>query len=168
MTPASLGQRGIIGVRPATAEDCDLLWRWVNEPAVRAASFNQHPIPWTDHVRWFNSRLASPDTAIYIVLDEQGTPIGQVRFEIGDEGTAQVGVSIAGERRGRGFGAAALQSGIRAFAMRSSVAVEARIRPDNEASLRAFERAGFERAGVVRVGTIEAVRMMFPSRPERA
>ena len=152
----------MISVRTATADDCALLWRWANEPAVRAAAFNSQAIPWDDHVEWFNERLASPDAVIYIAVDD-GMPVGQVRFDIDPAGGVQVDVSVAKEHRGRGLGAAALRSAVRAFAARRSAPIAARIRPENEASLRAFSSAGFVRAGVVRVGDAEAILMTLPA-----
>ena len=64
-------------LRPACLDDGRLLFDWVNDPAVRASAFDEVPIDWETHERWFQRRLADPGTTIYLAVDP-GTdePVG--------------------------------------------------------------------------------------------
>ena len=134
-------------VRPARTDDADLLLAWANDPVTRAASFHTEVIDRTGHLRWLAERLASPRTRLYIgELD--GVPVGQVRFELGTDGTAGGGISVAPAMRGRGLGRALLQAGLTAVwadPAFAGVPLVARVRVDNERSLRLFEGVGFRR-----------------------
>lgn len=138
-----------VDVRPATAGDARRLLDWANDPVTRAASFRTAPIGWPEHERWLAGRLASPSCRLLIGL-EGLDPVGHVRFELGEEGTAEVGISLDPGVRGRGLGTALLRAAISAargdpsFSARSFVA---RVRVDNAASIRLFLGAGFHPLG---------------------
>lgn len=125
-----------------------LLWNWVNEPEVRASSFQSDPISWKDHVRWFGRKMADSNCHMYIALDNNGTPIGQVRCEIQNDDIAVVSISIARGHRGRGYAAQVLQLGC--DTLRGTRRVKqfvGYIKPENTPSIRAFQRAGFVPSG---------------------
>ena len=136
-----------VTVRPARTEDADLLLAWANDPVTRAASFSSAVIDRPDHLRWLAERLASPRTRLYIgELD--GVPVGQVRFDLGPDGTAGGGISVAPAMRGRGLGRALLRAGVTAIwadPAFAGVTLVARVRVDNARSLRLFEGVGFRR-----------------------
>jgi N-acetylneuraminate synthase len=146
-------------VRRATDQDSRLLWHWVNDPLVRKAAFNSDPITWRDHLIWFDARLRSVDTILYVLETHEGIPVGLVRFDMTAPGAAEVDLSIALEWRGHGLGAKVLRLACDAFWCERPVKVVAHIRPENSASLRTFERAGFAHAGMEPVGVHIAVRM---------
>lgn len=142
-----------IVLRPALPTDSRLIWSWRNAPDVRAVAFDSDPIPWPRHEEWFARKLADPDCLLLIAEDEDG-PAGQVRFDLRKGASeAEISVSLTATRRGRGLGSALIESGVRAAASRYPTLhrVHAYIRPGNEASVRAFIRAGFSS-----VGTAEA------------
>jgi RimJ/RimL family protein N-acetyltransferase len=129
-------------LRPATPDDEARLLEWRNEPAVREGSFTQETVLPEEHASWFGRKLADPDVRVLIV-EHEGRPVGQVRLERSD-GEAEVHISLSGEARGGGLGSAALE--LAAEAARRQLGVDllvARIRPDNERSIRAFRAAGF-------------------------
>jgi RimJ/RimL family protein N-acetyltransferase len=136
-----------VELRPATMADARLLFDWANDPTTRAASFRTDAIEWPGHVAWLADRLGSPDARLVIGY-QGGLPLGQVRFELDADGTAEISVSVAPASRGRGVGVALVLAGIAmlradaAFAARRFVA---RARLDNRASLALFARAGFRR-----------------------
>src|SRR5581483_8142161 len=72
-------------IREARPEDARLLWEWANDPSVRSNSFNQEPIPWESHLRWYEKRLASPGTRFWL-LEVNSVPAGQIRYDRDDEG----------------------------------------------------------------------------------
>ena len=131
-------------LRAAELGDARLLFDWANDPIVRAQSFTQATIPWADHERWFARKLGDPRCLLWIAEDAQGQPVGQVRFDLGQDATAIISVSMAPDQRGRGYGATAIAQACAALRARhGSLTVLAYIRPDNLASQRAFSRAGF-------------------------
>jgi UDP-2,4-diacetamido-2,4,6-trideoxy-beta-L-altropyranose hydrolase len=133
-------------LRRATATDARLLWEWVNEPAVRAASISTEVIPWVTHEAWFARRIADPHCVIYVAEDERGHPVGQVRFE--GVRIATIDVSVASAERGRGLAALLIRMATwRLLVDTSCQRVEAWIKGENARSQRAFARAGYRRGG---------------------
>jgi RimJ/RimL family protein N-acetyltransferase len=146
-------------LRQATSEDCRLVWEWANEPAVRAASFNSNPIKWDEHVEWFNTRLQNSRCLYYIVLNDMGLPIGQVRFDTkGDQ--AEINVSISSDFRGHGFGGKAIRTASeRLFCETQVTRINANIKLENTASVHAFAKAGYKEMGVRLVKGQQALQM---------
>ena len=138
----------MVSVRSVTESDRELLYRWANDPDVRRNAFHTEAIAWAEHVAWFDNKIKSPDTRIYIVLDEQSNPVGQVRFDKTREGSAEVDISIESSSRGHGYGAQALRL-CSTLAMKELATghIIAKVRQDNTASIKAFERSGFKPQG---------------------
>jgi UDP-2,4-diacetamido-2,4,6-trideoxy-beta-L-altropyranose hydrolase len=136
-----------LALRRVREEDCRLIWEWANDPEARAVSLSSEPIPWETHVKWYAARLNDPGHLFYLALNGQQRPIGQIRFEItGTE--AVVSVNLAKEARGCGYGAALIVRGSeQCFADSRIHLIRAYIKPSNEASARAFARAGYTDAG---------------------
>ncbi len=140
-----------IELRPVQSADCRLLWAWANDPGVRAVSFSSAPIAWEPHVRWFQTRLADPHCLFYLAVNEAETPIGQVRLDVEDN-AAVISVSLAPEMRGQGYGGEILRiAAATAFATAPVATIHAYIKPDNDASVRAFQKAGFRANGATTI-----------------
>jgi RimJ/RimL family protein N-acetyltransferase len=134
-----------IALRPATADDARLLLDWRNDPDARAASFDQEEIDMGQHREWLAGRLADPGCALFVV-EREGLPSGSVRLEREGPDSAEIHIAIAPEARGSGVAGAALREASERVGELLGVAVvRARVKPGNEASLRAFRTAGFER-----------------------
>jgi RimJ/RimL family protein N-acetyltransferase len=134
-----------IRLRSATAADADVLLAWRNDAGTRAASFNSEEIPRDGHVRWLAAKLNDPDCALLIV-EAQGEAVGQVRLDRSDEDrdVAEIHIALDPAARGRSIGRRALRAAVgEAPAKIGAHRIEARVKPENEASLRAFEAAGF-------------------------
>lgn len=151
-------------LRRATPADCRQLWLWVNDAATRASSFNSADVSWPDHVAWFEARLASPDTRMYIAEADDGAPVGQVRFDVDVAGDAEMDVSLDAAWRGRHLAPGLLRMAAEAFLLEGPRRLVAHVRPDNLASQRAFERAGFRRVGPEAVNGHWSVR--YERRPD--
>lgn len=150
-------------IRDATQSDCRLLWRWVNEPHVRTSAFRSEWIPWREHVAWFKRKMGDTKCRIYILENDAGRAVGQVRFDRRDDGTAEVDINIDAHHRGRGYGTEALQRACRRlFGEAPLTAVVARIKVTNAASIRAFEKAGFAAVERRLVGGREVLLMLLP------
>jgi UDP-2,4-diacetamido-2,4,6-trideoxy-beta-L-altropyranose hydrolase len=150
-----------LALRQATAEDCSVVWEWANEPAVRAASFNSNPIKWDEHVDWFNTRLQNSSCLYYIVLNDMGLPIGQVRFDTkGDQ--AEINVSISSGFRGHGIGTKAIRTASEHLFCETQVTrINANIKLENTASVHAFAKAGYKKIGAGIVKGQEALQMVL-------
>jgi RimJ/RimL family protein N-acetyltransferase len=120
-----------------------LLLQWHNEPTTRAASLTTASVSLEDHRRWLASRLADTRCALFIIVTD-GEPIGQLRLDRLDDDLAEVSIGLAPEARGRGAGREALRLAATEAANRLGVKkLTARIKVDNQQSLRAFAAAGF-------------------------
>jgi RimJ/RimL family protein N-acetyltransferase len=148
-------------LRPATADDAEALLAWRNDPATRAASFDQDEIALEDHRAWLGRRLADP-ACVLLVVEEEGRASGSVRLEREDAGTAEIHVALAPEARGRGLARRVLrEASERAGELLGVDVVRARVKAGNESSLRAFRAAGFEAAGE-RDGVVDLTRPAQP------
>ena len=58
----------------AKEEDAKLLWQWANDPDLRNNSFNPKHIEWRDHLKWFENKISSDGTRIWI-LEHNNDPI---------------------------------------------------------------------------------------------
>jgi len=139
-------------LRQVREEDLELLWEWANDREVRTAAFSPEPIPWEEHVQWFRRKLREPTCFLFIALDDQNTPIGQVRFEIDEGEDANIDVSIDRSKRRSGHGALLISKAVEeVFRVAPVETVHAFIKPHNEGSIRAFEKAGFRKLGIENV-----------------
>ena len=136
-----------VRVRRVREQDCELLWHWANDPEVRARAFSTTPIPWTDHVTWFEKKIAFADCLLLVGIDAEDSPVGQVRFDSDAEGIGTIDISIDRSRRGEGFGLELLRAALRVARISGIRTARALVKPDNAPSLRLFAAAGFENVG---------------------
>jgi UDP-2,4-diacetamido-2,4,6-trideoxy-beta-L-altropyranose hydrolase len=150
-----------VRLRWARAEDCERLWGWRNQEQVRAMSFSSEPITRETHQSWFERKLADPACLLFVGVNAEEQPVGQVRFDLGEDASAEVSILIADQWRGQGYGTALLGSALRRmFAVANLRAVHALIKLGNGASIRMFERVGFHQAAersVDRIGSLHYV-----------
>ncbi len=146
---AELQQR-VLTLVPAQASDAQRLFDWRNAPETRAHSGSPETITFDGHRRWLAGVLTDPSRRLWIAMlgDEAGQPVGVVRFDA--ESHAQgLGATISIYRvpgvRGRGWGRAVIARGVALAgqAWPDLDRIDARISPDNQASLRAFAACGF-------------------------
>jgi spore coat polysaccharide biosynthesis protein SpsF len=135
-----------VRLRPVESDDVARLWRWRNDPAARAASFDEREIPLDTHREWFEATRRRADRALYIA-EADGTAAAALRLDL-DGAAAEVSINVAPEWRGRGVGVAALVTLSReAFGVRGLAGLTARVKADNAISRVVFERAGFAPSG---------------------
>lgn len=132
-------------LRLVAPTDSAQLLAWTNEPTVRQASFNPQLVSAEFHERWLNARLADP-YALLLLAEENtiGTPVGLIRFSIAHD-EATLSYLLGPEYRGRGWAALLLALGtthlVQTFTHLRRIVGHVQLR--NQASLRAFERAGY-------------------------
>jgi UDP-2,4-diacetamido-2,4,6-trideoxy-beta-L-altropyranose hydrolase len=137
--------------------DARLLWEWANDAETRRNAFTKAPIPYESHVAWLRRRLAMESTRLLIFTDSRG-PVGQVRFDVAD-GTAEVSIVVAPDRRGAGHGRAMLTEALNALRAEhgSRVRPRARVLAHNQRSLAMFGSCGFVPTMVERRDREEAI-----------
>jgi RimJ/RimL family protein N-acetyltransferase len=152
---------GDLRLRPVAEADCRLIWEWANDPETRALSFSQAAIPWERHLEWFRSRLQDPNTIFFVVTEGPSTPVGQVRFDLaGDEAVISVGLDR--RFRGKGHGSTIIRlAAEELFDARGTAVIHAYIKPNNEASRRAFAKAGFAETATTAVQGQPAAHMVL-------
>ena len=133
----------MINLRKVAVEDCRLIWKWANDPLVRAESFASDAIPYNDHVEWFKSKIKSPDCCFFIAENSNEKPFGQIRFELeGKEAVASV--SLDREFRNKGYGSKIIALASKKLFQISDVnVIHACIKKENVVSASAFIKAGF-------------------------
>lgn len=126
---------------------CHLLWAWANDPDVRTVSFSSAPIPWQEHVQWFHAKLQDPSCLFFIAIDSEDVPVGQVRYDL--KGSyALISLSLDRRQRNKGYGSTLLRlSAQTLFATTTHTVIHAYVKPENQASVRAFERASYINTG---------------------
>ena len=156
---------GRVQVRPATLADARFLFELRNDPVTRAASFRQGELRYRDHVAWLTSRLAQPErgTRVYVALLGKRR-VGQVRFDVAVPNVREeIAIAVARSQRGRGLGGEILT--LAATTLARTPRTLARIKPDNLASLGAFQRAGFRKSGPLRIRPGPHVVLIYRSKP---
>lgn len=135
-------------LRPARLDDAPFLLELRNDEEVRHQSRRRDPVRADEHGAWLASRLEAGERCRLYVACVNGEPIGQARLDLDETGAAEISVALAAAARGRGLGAAlislASERGSRELGARRVAAV---VREGNDASYRAFLRAGYVDAG---------------------
>jgi UDP-2,4-diacetamido-2,4,6-trideoxy-beta-L-altropyranose hydrolase len=148
---------GEIGLRLGVVDDAFLLWQWTNDPITRANSFNTEAVPWDVHQSWYAKKLASPDCRLWIMEFEQ-IPVGQIRYDRISAEAAQISLSVAPVVRGRGLGTMLLELTAPMAARELGVTwVRGIALSENQASQRAFAKAGFTVAEHKRIANRECL-----------
>ncbi|MBO0930727.1 GNAT family N-acetyltransferase [Fibrella aquatilis] len=148
--------------RLATPADAQLYFEWANDPVTRQQSFNSEPILWENHEAWFTRKLTDPNALMLVFEVQSGDPIGQVRFEKQADGEVVIGVSLDAYFRGKGLASTLIRAAVSQCQEQwGNTPIAAHIKPDNKASVRAFERAGFHFDHESRKFGVNALCLMF-------
>lgn len=136
-----------ITLRVADEGDMGRVWVWNNEPAARDASIRGESIPWPAHQRWYAAKLREQDSAFWIAEQPHIGAIGSVRIERRGEEDV-ISLALTPGVRGRGLGSVVIAEAVKQRRNAGSERpVVALVKPNNVASVKAFERAGFVLAG---------------------
>jgi len=133
----------MIKLRKVSEKDCRLIWKWANDPEVRAESFTPKAIPYNDHVIWFERKNNDPDSYLYIAENTDRKSVGQVRFEL-EGNDAIISISLDRKFRGKGYGSIIIAlASQKIFEISEVNVIHAYIKKGNIASKSAFQKAGF-------------------------
>jgi sugar phosphate isomerase/epimerase/RimJ/RimL family protein N-acetyltransferase len=93
---------GNIFLRDADYSDMNILYEWANDAETRSNAFSTDLIPFDDHKKWFNEKLSSKNTLIFIYHCGEKN-IGQIRFDIEND-ISIIDYTIAPSMRNQGNG----------------------------------------------------------------
>lgn len=134
-----------LSFRKATKSDCDLYFKWVNDPLVRDQSYNSTIVSLEDHQNWFQKKIIDIDWNFYLFENLENEKVGQVRIQKINGSEAIIGVSVDSLYRGKGYGITMLQlASIHFLNIHPDITINAYIKKGNLASKITFEKAGFD------------------------
>lgn len=132
-----------IRLRKATLDDCRTLFEWRNDPITVAMSLVSEPVPWENHVAWFESSLTNPKRHL-LVAELAGSPVGTIRFDDLDD-TSEISITVSPESRGQGMGTGLLEVADEWARMELGLdRIIARIKETNPASIAIFKKSGYQ------------------------
>jgi len=130
-------------IRRATLEDSRMVFEWANDALTRSVSFSHDVIQWEDHQQWYQHRMDDPGSKFFIAFNYKDAALGIVRFQI-EENKAIASINLSPDQRGKGYGSQFLRLASKRLFQESSICqIDAFIKPDNAASVRAFMHAGY-------------------------
>ncbi len=131
-----------IELRAATSDDSARLLGWRNDATTRAMSIERGEVSHTDHDRWLTSILSDSTRALFICTQAE-KEVGTVRLSARAAAESEIAITVAPEHRRKGLAHAILVAAERVARERGDRRLVAQIRMENEASMRAFKRAGY-------------------------
>lgn len=151
--PGAVFLRGdSVTLRTIEEEDVEFLRDAINDPEVREGLTTAHPINAEQEREYFEERVSNEeDVNLAICVD--GEIMGTIGLHDIDQraGNCEIGIWLAPEFHGRGFGTEASRLLIQyTFDELRMHRVLARVLAANEASARVWEKLGFEEEGVHR------------------
>jgi RimJ/RimL family protein N-acetyltransferase len=130
-------------LRRARSADAHMAWEWRNAESTRRHSFDSAPIPLDGHLSWWQAALDSHQR-ILLIGEVAGLPVGVLRFDL-DGVVGTVSIYLDPQLTGQGLGPVLLRAGTAwvQHNLRDAQRIEAFIKPQNRASVKAFIQAGF-------------------------
>ena len=144
------GARRVVGemrgallvLRPASMDDAASLLEWRNDQRTRLASIERATISHDEHHRWMVASLNSSSRRL-LVAELEAQPLAVIRLDL-EGSTAALSITIAPDWQGADLAVPLLRRALGQADRLAISRVEAKIRPENEASMRAFFAAGFQ------------------------
>ena len=134
-----------LSLRPVLSSDCELLFKWKNDPIVRNSAFNTQIVRKEEHESWFSCAIKNSEIKIFI-LEADGVPVGQVRLNRnGNVGT--IDYSIDEHYRGKGLGKKIISLVENEMKKTGFVSVlKAEVKKDNISSQKVFEHLEYAKS----------------------
>lgn len=131
-------------VRRLHEVDIEEVYTWRNDSLTRLMSLNSEIISWDSHKTWFTESLHSRTHHLFIgEVDGQG--IGLCRFEeVAGKDLCEVSIFLNPLFRGKGLSAELLRLSILSLRHFCASTLCAKIRSDNQPSIKIFKSCGFE------------------------
>jgi RimJ/RimL family protein N-acetyltransferase len=138
--------KNYLELKPATPQECELVFGWANDAETRKWSFTTESIPWETHQKWYKESLERQDRELLICY-RLGVPIGQLRLDFSGQ-EAVLSYSIAKEYRNRGYGVELLRVAEEWVRLRKPQVnyLIADTKPENQPSGRILSENGYLRS----------------------
>lgn len=129
--------------RDAKVSDVKLYFKWVNDATVRQNSLNTEKINLEEHIAWFTSKIKDPNVFMYLFLNEENIPVGQVIIER-KMNWASVSQSVEKRQRGKKYSTEMLSKGTDDFLkIHPKETIISVVKTSNIASLKMSANSGF-------------------------
>lgn len=139
----------MLELRKIVESDAQLIYEWANDDDVRNNAINTRKIKWEDHINWFNKKLQSTNTFMFIGFLKDA-PVGQIRFDKENEDYV-IDYSIAKMHRGKALGTEIVKTGIKILSetIHKPFTVVAQVKEKNIASVKVFAKLHFTKTATV-------------------
>jgi len=129
-------------LRPVKKTDYETILEWRNAPEVRINSLTQHTISIDEHIEYWNDFLKNETNFAFIAIHDNND-IGVLKLKNIDEATYEIDIFLSKSYRNRGLGSQVLKIAKEVALQKGIKKLVAKIKYDNEASKKAFEKVGF-------------------------
>lgn len=131
-------------LKKADISDAMTLFEWTNENEVRQNSFQSNPIKLNDHMTWFQQKIISSTSQIFILFNNE-IPIGQIRIEIVED-MLEISYSIDFLQRGQGYGKMIIKLvEQKVKKLNKTTTIMGKVKKENIASIKAFEANAYKK-----------------------
>ncbi|MDW7726680.1 MAG: GNAT family N-acetyltransferase [Candidatus Methanoperedens sp.] len=131
-----------LNLRPVEKKDYEKILEWRNDPDVRINSLTQHVISIDEHIEYWTEFLKNITNFAFIVVHGH-EDIGVLKLKNVNKITYEIDIFLSKGSRNKGLGPQILKLAKEIAAQKNIKRLIAKIKYDNEASKKAFERGGF-------------------------
>ena len=129
-------------LRPVKKKDYETILEWRNDSDVRINSLTQHIISIDEHIEYWNDFLKNETNFAFIAIHDNND-IGVLKLKNIDKATYEIDIFLSKSYRNRGLGSQVLKIAKDVALKKGIKKLVAKIKYDNEASKKAFEKVGF-------------------------
>lgn len=129
-------------LRPVEKKDYEKILEWRNDPDVRINSLTQHIISIEEHVEYWSEFLRNITNYAYIVVHDN-RDIGVLKLKNINKTTYEIDIFLSKYSRNKGLGQQILNMIKEIAVQKGIIKLIAKIKYDNQASKKAFEKSGF-------------------------
>ena len=131
-----------ISIHNISFDDCLLLYSWVNnEDSIKNKLTTSKKVLLNEHTKWFKDRIDDPNTFIWIIKDDFNNKIGQIRFQMSQDGFYDIDIYIIKTARRSGIASKAIKM---AQVQANVYPLRAIIKKNNNKSYAYFKSNGFK------------------------
>lgn len=131
-----------LNLRPVEKKDYEKILEWRNDPDVRIYSLTQHFISIDEHIKYWDDFLKNETNYAFLVVHDD-KEIGVLKLKNINKTTYELDIFLSKHSRNKGLGPQILEITKEIAIQKGIKKLIAKIRYDNEASKKAFEKVGF-------------------------
>ena len=135
-------------LRKVKCEDKEQIYKWRNSPYLIKLGSSGKKVSWDEHSKWFEKTIDDPLVYLYIICNNK-LSVGQLRFELFEDTFFKTSIYLDKKFIGKGLGPKALILGCSLVSKEYEQGTFiAHIKDDNQASIKAFQKAGFLKSNI--------------------